>query len=274
MIISHVVGRDVEDIIASLVDNATGKDLTEKVQRAEIGIVYIDEFDKLSRKGESPSLSRDVSGEGVQQALLKIIEGCTVSVPINRGQRIAPTTQTVKVNTENILFICGGSFEGIEKIILKRLHKSKSTMGFGAAIPKLDEEKDNTILSVKNEDFKKYGIIPEILGRLPVICPLEDLTKNHLIKILTVPKNALTKQYNELFKVDGASLTVTPAALDKIADLALERKTGARALRSILEEALGTTMFDLPDHPEDKIVILDIKDNDFVVRRKSAGNLT
>ena len=175
-------------MIQSLVENANGKDVTERVQRAEVGIVYIDEFDKLSRKGESPSIGRDVSGEGVQQALLKMIEGSLVEVPITRGQRITPTTQTVKVNTENILFICGGSFEGIEKIILKRLHKSKSSMGFGAALPKIDEQKDNVMLNVKGEDFKKYGIIPEIIGRLPIICPLEELTVDHLKKILTEPK--------------------------------------------------------------------------------------
>ena len=267
------MGRDVESMIQSLVENANGKDVTERVQRAEVGIVYIDEFDKLSRKGESPSIGRDVSGEGVQQALLKMIEGSLVEVPITRGQRITPTTQTVKVNTENILFICGGSFEGIEKIILKRLHKSKSSMGFGAALPKIDEQKDNVMLNVKGEDFKKYGIIPEIIGRLPIICPLEELTVDHLKKILTEPKNALVKQYNELFKMENSSLVVTDTALEKIAKLAIERKTGARALRSIMEETLGTTMFNLPEHPEDKEVIIDLEDDKLIIRRKSLGNL-
>lgn len=260
------VGRDVESIIQSLVENATGKDITERVQRAEVGIVYIDEFDKLSRKGESPSIGRDVSGEGVQQGLLKIIEGSIVEVPITRGQRITPTTQTVKVNTENILFICGGSFEGIEKIILKRLHQGHSGLGFGASLSKLDENKTDIFLQVKTEDFKKFGMIPEILGRLPIICPLEELTVDHLVKILTVPKNALVKQYQELFKMEGSNLVVTDKALSKIAKEAINRKTGARALRSIMEDILGTTMFDLPDHPSSTITI-DTKDDIFVVEK-------
>lgn len=202
----------------------------------------------------------------MQQALLKIIEGSIVDVPITRGQRITPTTQTVKVNTENILFICGGSFEGIESVIRKRLHSSKSNLGFGAALAKIEEKKDNIMLSVKGEDFKKFGLIPEIIGRLPVICPLEDLTVDHLKKILTLPKNALIKQYKELFKMEGADLVVTDSALEKIAQEALTRKTGARALRSILEETLGTTMFDLPDHPSSTITI-DTKDDIFVVEK-------
>ena len=267
------VGRDPEQIIQSLVMAATGKDMTERVQKAEMGIVYIDEFDKLSRKGESASLSRDVSGEGVQQALLKIIEGATVDVPVIQGQRITPATQTVKVNTENILFICGGSFEGIEHIILKRLHKGTSGMGFGAELLKDNEKKQDIFLQVKNEDFKKFGIIPEILGRLPIVCPLEEMTKENLCDILTKPKNALIKQYNELFKMEDSELVVTQLALEKIAEEAIKRKTGARALRSIVEETLGTTMFDLPEHPEDKTVTIDVDEKgDFLIRRESYGN--
>ena len=267
------VGRDPEQIIATLVQKANGKNITEKVQRAELGIVFIDEFDKLSRKGESASLGRDVSGEGVQQALLKIIEGTEVDVPATQGQRITPTTQTVKVNTENILFIAGGSFEGIEHIILKRMHKSKSGMGFGAELSKQTEKKTNILLETKSEDLKKFGIIPEILGRLPIICPFEDLTVEQLCDILTKPKNALVKQYNELFRMEGSKLKVTEPALKKIAEKAIERKTGARALRSILEETLGTTMFNLPEHPEDKEVVIDLKGDDLIIRRASLGNL-
>lgn len=268
------VGRDTEQIIGSLVDAANGRDITEKVQRAEVGIVYIDEFDKLSRKGESPSISRDVGGEAVQQGLLKLIEGSIIDVPITRGQRTTPATPTVKVNTENILFICGGSFEGIERIILKRLHKSKSGMGFGAELAKNDEEKDNIFMEVKNEDFKKFGMLPEILGRLPIVCPLEEMTKESLRAIMTKPKNALAKQYNELFKMEDSKLVITESGLDKIADLAIERKTGARSLRSIMEETLGTTMFDLPEHPEDDVVYVDTDDDgELVIRRKSHGNL-
>lgn len=268
------VGRDTEQIIGSLVDAANGRDITEKVQRAEVGIVYIDEFDKLSRKGESPSISRDVGGEAVQQGLLKLIEGSIIDVPITRGQRTTPATPTVKVNTENILFICGGSFEGIERIILKRLHKSKSGMGFGAELAKNDEEKDNIFMEAKNEDFKKFGMLPEILGRLPIVCPLEEMTKESLRAIMTKPKNALAKQYNELFKMEDSKLVITESGLDKIADLAIERKTGARSLRSIMEETLGTTMFDLPEHPEDDVVYIDTDDNgELVIRRKSHGNL-
>lgn len=268
------VGRDPEQIIQGLVQKANGKDITEKVQKAEMGIIYIDEFDKLSRKGESANLGRDVSGEGVQQALLKIIEGAEIDVPVTQGQRITPATQTVKVNTENILFICGGSYEGIERIISKRLHKSKSGMGFGAELQKNEEKRDNILLQVTNEDLRKFGIIPEILGRLPIICPLEDLTEEQLCSILTKPKNALVKQYNELFKMEGSKLTVTKPALKKIAQKAIERKTGARALRSIMEETLGTTMFNLPEHPEDTEVIIDLDKNDeLIIRRKSLGNI-
>lgn len=263
---SGFVGKDVDQIVQDLVLSANGKDITEKVQRAELGIVYIDEFDKLSRKGESPSITKDVNGEAVQQALLKLIEGSIIDVSVTRGTRITPTTQTVKVNTENILFICGGSFEGIEKIILKRLHQGHSGLGFGASLSKLDENKTDIFLSAKTEDFKKFGMIPEILGRLPIICPLEELTVDHLVKILTVPKNALVKQYQELFKMEGSNLVVTDKALSKIAKEAITRKTGARALRSIMEDILGTTMFDLPDHPSSTITI-DTKDDIFVVEK-------
>lgn len=259
---SGFVGRDVDQIIQDLVMAANGKDITEKVQRAEMGIVYLDEFDKLTRKGESPSISKDVGGEAVQQALLKLIEGGDIDVSVTRGQRITPTTQTVKVNTENILFICGGSFEGIERIILKRLHEGKSSMGFGAPLKATDKNKTDVLLSVTQEDIKQFGIIPEILGRLPILCPLRDLTVPDLVDILTKPKNALVTQYKELFKMDGSTLEITEEALQKIATLALQKGTGARALRTVLEETLAPVMFDLPENPTAvKVTLAAVSDN-------------
>lgn len=255
------VGRDPESVIQSLVEAAPGSTIAEKIKAAEMGIVYIDEFDKLSRKGESPSITRDVSGEGVQQALLKIIEGSTVEIPAEHGQRIGTSTKTVKVNTENILFICGGSFEGIEEIIEKRLQKGKSFLGFGA--DERQEDRTDILKQVKVEDLKKYGLLPEILGRLPIICPLSDLREEDLVRILTEPKSALIKQYQALLGMDGCKLSVTEEALKEISRRAIKRGTGARSLRSIMEETLGTTMFDQPEKGW-KSVIIDYKEGKLI----------
>ena len=203
----------------------------------------------------------------MQQALLTIVEGSVVDVP-QYGQRLTATSQAVKMNTENILFICGGSFEGIERIIQKRMHMGKSNMGFGAALQANDKNKDNWMLHAKTEDFRKFGMIPELLGRLPVICPLEELTEDHLIRILTEPKNAIVKQFKTLVSLEGKELIFTEPALRNIAQQAIKRKTGARALRSIMEETLGHTMFGLPDHPEITKVTVDVKDDTIVIEKR------
>ena len=237
--------EDVENVVRKLVDAADGD-----IDRAQRGIIYIDEIDKLSRKGENPSITRDVGGEGVQQALLKIIEGAEVEVA-PKGQRKHPMADTIKVDTSNILFIVGGSFEGIEKVIEKRQSKSISSMGFGATVKSKEEKSLNDyILDVKAEDLKKFGMLPEFIGRMPIIAPLQELNREALIKILTEPKNALVKQYKELLRVDGVELEFTKEALEAIADKAIERKTGARSLRSIMEETLLRHMFSIPDHKD------------------------
>lgn len=234
-----------------LVESANGD-----IERAQRGIIYIDEIDKLSRKGENLSISRDVGGEGVQQALLKIIEGATVEIT-EKGQRKHPTAQTVKVDTTNILFIVGGSFEGIEKNIAKRQQVSKSTAGFGSELVEKDGKKFNDlILDIKVEDLKKFGILPELLGRLPILCPLQELDQSALLKILTEPKNALVKQYQELSKYDSIELVFTEEALTAIAKKAIERKTGARALRSILEDVLLKHMYNIPEIEDISRVII------------------
>lgn len=233
------VGEDVENIVLSLVQNAD-----YDIEKAQKGIIYIDEIDKISQRGDNPSITRDVSGEGVQQALLKIIEGTVASIP-PKGGRKHPQQDYVKVDTSNILFVCGGTFTGLEKVVERRL--TQKTMGFGAKIAdKKDVNIGELLEQVKPEDLIKFGLIPEFLGRLPIITSIGELNEKSLVKILTEPKNALVKQYQQLFRIEGVDLQYTDEALEAMAKEAVARKSGARGLRAIMEETMLNIMYEIP----------------------------
>lgn len=243
------VGEDVENILLTLIQSA---DFDNKL--AEKGIVYIDEIDKLSRKSENMSTTRDVGGEGVQQALLKIIEGTVSRVPLSGGRK-HPQAECVDIDTSNILFICGGAFSGLEKIIEQRNNKGKS-IGFNADIKVIGDNDNMDLSDVQQKDLVKYGLMPELIGRLPVITTLNPLSESDLVKILTEPKNALTKQYQELLAMDGVKLEFDTDALKRIAELAIKKEIGARGLRSIIEKAMQNVMFSIPDRTDAKKVVV------------------
>lgn len=243
------VGDDVENILLTLLQNA---DFDNEL--AEKGIIYIDEIDKIARKGENMSISRDVSGEGVQQALLKILEGTVSRVPLSGGRK-HPQAECINIDTSNILFICGGAFDGLLKIIEQRNNKGKS-IGFGADIKDIGDNDNMDLSDVQQKDLVKYGLMPELIGRLPIITALNPLSKSDLKNILVQPKNAIIKQYQELFRMDGVELEVLEDALDRIAHKAMERHTGARGLRSILENSMRDLMFEIPEQTDIKKVTI------------------
>ncbi len=258
------VGEDVENILLKLIQAADGD-----IQKAEKGIIYIDEIDKITRKSENPSITRDVSGEGVQQALLKIIEGTIASVP-PQGGRKHPNQELIQINTENILIICGGAFEGLENIIKDRT--GEKAIGFGTQIKSQKEiNKYEIFQELLPQDLLKFGLIPEFIGRLPIVATLKDLDREALIQILVEPKNSLVKQYQKLFEIDGVELVFEQEALEAIVDKAIERKTGARGLRSIIEERMRDIMFEIPSNPDiekciiTKETILDNKGPELVI---------
>lgn len=246
------VGDDVESVLTRLLQNANFD-----VERAGRGIIYIDEIDKISRKSENPSLTRDVSGEGVQQALLKLIEGTIANVPAGGGGRKHPGEATVQLDTSKILFICGGAFDGLNKIIGARIN-TRTGIGFGASVASREErESKNYLDDVQPSDLVKFGIIPELVGRLPVITTLQELDEDALVKILTQPKNAIVKQFNAMLEMDGVKLNITDDGLKEIAKMAVARKTGARGLRGILEKILLQPMFDAPDNKDLAEIVID-----------------
>ncbi len=256
------VGDDVESVLTRLLQNANFD-----VERAQRGIIYIDEIDKISRKSENPSLTRDVSGEGVQQALLKLIEGTVANVPAGGAGRKHPGEATVQLDTSKILFICGGAFDGLNKIIASRT-AARAGIGFGADVSdKKEREEKNRLDDVQSSDLVRFGIIPELIGRLPIVTTLQPLDEGALIKILTEPKNAIVKQYSAMLEMDGIKLTITKDGLKAIAKMAIERKTGARGLRSILEKILLQPMFEAPDKKDLQEIVIDA---DVVNNKKAA----
>lgn len=247
------VGEDVENILLRLLENAD-----YDVKRAEQGVIYIDEIDKIAMKGENTSITRDVGGEGVQQALLKIIEGTVSRVPLSGGRK-HPQAECVNIDTSNILFICGGAFDGLEKIVYKK--SDDKSIGFNADIKSVYDTSTLDLSDVQQHDLVKYGLMPELIGRLPIVTTLQPLAEGNLIRILTEPKNALTKQYKELLAMDGVKLEFEADALKRIAELAIKKKIGARGLRSIIEKAMQNVMYTIPDLSEAKKVVVKVLNN-------------